>query len=955
MITMLDPIVGRDRERDTVRAHLADASTGDPRIVLVTGPAGIGKSRLVDDLVAGCAEDPGVRVAFGESAPYAGDTIAYGPFAAALAEIAAWPRIDGDPATAIARHTLFTEILRLLVRAAAESLLVLVIEDVHWADESSRQLLSFLAVRLRSARVLIVATVRDDDLDTSARQWLSEVERLPRVRRIRLGPLSDTDIAALVSPLLPDDAAPTLAPAIIGAAGGVPLYARELALSTPHWPPPSLAEAILARVRLTPPDVLTVVYQVAISVGPLPHTLLAATVDLPEDRLLAAVRAAVEARLIVADADAYAFPHALTRDIVHADLLPGERRMRHRRLAEALDRRIGVSPTGAGTQRAHAWLAYHWQAADQPERAAPHALRSAREAVAARAFPEAHRSYALAVDLADHLDDPGPDRLYEEAAQAAAWAGRPSDAVAWASRAIENTDLSPERRAHLLERLGRYHWQAGDPTSSVGCTTEALRLLDNTTPTALLARVLAAHATGRMVLGHLDDALPLADLAVATAEAVHADAQEAHALATRGVLLARGGRFDDGLSALTRSFDVARRAGNVEDVTRAAANHVYLLCTTGRFDEAIDVARDARAVARSLGAPPAATAMLDNNAAAVLVATGRWTEAATFLADLVEEDPASGAPLQLVRLELAVGQGDHTRVRDLLATLSSVKGDPRVVAPVYASSAEHALHGSDLGAATRDVLAGLAALDGHTLVEQELRLLTIGLRTVADIAAWAGPAPQLAAAWPTVSATFLDRVRQHDGPRHAALPEVAAYLALAAAEAARADGTDDRAAWRTVAEAWHQAHQPYREAWARLREAQVAARNSRREQAQRAIDACLATARELNAVPLRTHAEALAAAARLSGTAERGTGGDADTARLNLTDRELQVLALLAEGHTNRHIGRTLFISERTVAVHVSRVLDKLGVRNRTEAAAAARRYRLTLPSTVTPPIPKGP
>ncbi len=958
MGAMLDALVGRRHERDALRAHLADAADGQAHILFVTGEAGIGKTRLIAEAKALSAELTGARVVIGESAPHAGDTIAYGPFAAALDEIDGWPQIEGDLGETTARHAHFIEVLRILTGASTDALLVLVIEDMHWADESSRQLLSFLAVRLRGQRVLVIATLRDDDLDTAARRWLSDVERLPRVSRLRLPRLSDDDIGMLVTPLLPAESGPDLRTAIVGAADGVPLYARELALSSPHWPPPSLQEAIGARMRMMPPDALAVVYQVAIAVGALPHSLLAATVGLAESRLLIAIRRAVELNLIVVDGDAYAFPHALTRDVVYGDLLPGERRLRHRRLAEAVAAQIDAAPNVAGTQRAHAQLAYHWQAADRPDRAAPHALLAARMAVTARAYPEAYRSYAVAVDLASLLtDDLEPGGLLEEAAQAASWAGHPSVAVGWASQALIEIDHDPARRAHLLERLGRYHWQAGDPTAAVGTTTDALDLVDDATPTPLLARVLAAHATGLMVLGHLDAALPIADRAVATAQAVGADAQEAHALATRGVLLARSGQLDAGLSVLVRSFETAHRARSVEDVTRAAANHVYLLCTAGRFDEAIDVARAGRTVARALGAPPSATAMLDNNAAAVLVATGRWGEAAGFLADLVDEDPAAGAPLQLVRMELAVGQGDDTRVRDLYATLSLVKGDPRVVAPMYAWSAEHALHVSDLGAATRDVVAGLAALDGHTLVEQELRLLTIGLRAAADIAAWAGRPPQLAAAWPDVSAQLITRVRAHSGSPHGALPEAAAYVVWAEAEWARATGLDDRTMWRAVADAWSRAGQPYREAWARLREAQAAARKGRRDQAQRALDACLAAARSLGALPLLGQADRFAAAARLSTDDGRDTERDTDNAavaRLNLTDRELQVLALLAAGHTNRLIARTLFISERTVAVHVSRVLDKLGVRNRTEAATAAGQLHLALPSAPPTTTSKG-
>ena len=160
-----------------------------------------------------------------------------------------------------------------------------------------------------------------------------------------------------------------------------------------------------------------------------------------------------------------------------------------------------------------------------------------------------------------------------------------------------------------------------------------MALLPEGPPSALRARVLAALATGLMLLGDFGGALPVAERAVTEAQQAGAVAEQAHGLATLGIVLADQGEFDAGITALRTSFSLARRTGNVEDIARAAANHVYLLYTAGRFTEALEVAKEGRAVAESLDAPPALTWTLDNNIAAALIATGRWAEADRLLAE----------------------------------------------------------------------------------------------------------------------------------------------------------------------------------------------------------------------------------------------------------------------------------------------------------------------------------
>jgi tetratricopeptide (TPR) repeat protein len=354
----------------------------------------------------------------------------------------------------------------------------------------------------------------------------------------------------------------------------------------------------------------------------------------------------------------------------------------------------------------------------------------------------------------------------------------------------------------------------------------------------LRARVLAALATGRMLLGDFGSALPVAERAVTEAQQAGAVAEHAHGLATLGIVLAHRGEFDAGIAALRTSFSLARRTGNVEDIVRAAANHVYLLYTAGRFTEALDVAKEGRAVAESLGAPPALTSTLDNNIAAALIAIGRWAEAGRLLAELMGESSEKATHyLELLQLELAVGQGDSQRAANLAAALAKAPPDPGLAGPLRACLAEQALYAGNLAAAAGEVLDGLATLAGTGWAEEEIRLLAAGARVAADIAALpAADRPgYLPETWERAAVTFPERARAITDADGRGQPAVAAFGALAAAEHARQHRSDDPATWHAVADAWRVAGQPYREAYARLREAQVAARAGQRGQAARAV------------------------------------------------------------------------------------------------------------------------
>jgi hypothetical protein len=298
------PMVGRAVERDAMSAAYASAQTGGSQLVLITGQAGIGKTRLVEDL---CANASDALMLTGESAPLVGTALAYGPFAAALRDHAGWLLEDDQSGDMLSRrHRLFVGVLEVLTELTARAPVLLVLEDMHWADESSLELLGFLTVRLREQPIMVVATLRDDELSSSARRWLAELERRPKVRRLRLAPLTPAEIGEVVADLMPADASEDAKAAVISAAEGIPLYARELATASPAVVPASITDAVLAKAAGVPAQARAVIDQVSVADGGMSHGLLAATVTLPEARLLAAARAAVDSGLLASDGDGYA-------------------------------------------------------------------------------------------------------------------------------------------------------------------------------------------------------------------------------------------------------------------------------------------------------------------------------------------------------------------------------------------------------------------------------------------------------------------------------------------------------------------------------------------------------------------------------------------------------------------------------------------------------------------------
>jgi tetratricopeptide (TPR) repeat protein len=672
--------------------------------------------------------------------------------------------------------------------------------------------------------------------------------------------MPDPEIAGLVAGAMPAGASPDHVAAVVAAAEGNPLFAKELAHTDPGGSPASVTDVVLARASALTVAARAVTDQVSVADGGMSHQLLAVTVDLPEADLVAAARAGVDSGLLVATGDGYAFSHALIRQAIYFQILPSKRSLLHRRLAEALAGQLGSDP---------GLLARHWQRAGCPDRAAAAAVLAARRAVSVRAYPEAAANYGLAIELGPWLPEAGPD-LLEEAARAASWAGDSQQAATWATDALAREGTAaPMDRARRLERLARYRWEMGDLKAALDAAEQAVMILDPEPPSELQARVLAGLGTWRVLLGDADAALPLVTKAMEVAQQTGSDAAYAHGLGTLGIIEAQYGDLEDGLDDLQAAFTLACRVGSIEDAIRAAANQVYVLYRAGRFAEAVEAGRAGRSAVAAMGAPPAVTTGIGNNAAGALFASGRWAEADQLLAELVAESTTNFTRyLQLLQLELAVGRGEPERAADLVATLRKSPDDPRLVGTLHACLAEQALAINDPAAAAVEVIDGLAALSGAEMAEEELRLLAVGARLAADLASLptALPPRDIPARWQELAASFAEKAEVIVAEHGDGQPDLAAFGVMVEAEEARRLGRDTPETWEAVAGAWRVAGWPYREAYARLQEAAAALKAGEREQATRALTACQSTARELQATPLLSQADDLARRAGLKST-----------------------------------------------------------------------------------------
>ena len=990
-------LIGRVDELGRLGAALRRAVDGQSSAILVAGEAGVGKTRLVSEL-AELARAEGAEVLQGGCILLGEGALPYAPVVEALRGL-----VRRTPATEIdsvfgqgrfelarlvpdlgpmaedsasdlsiesAQGRLFELLLGVLDRLSARSPVVFIVEDLHWSDRSTRDLLGFLVRNLRDAPVVLLLTYRSDELHRRhpLLPFLAELGRAAGVERVELQPFDGGESAAQLRAIAGRDLDPALIESIHARSGGNAFFAEELLVAAGEDGrtelPSTLRDVLLARVaELAVPtqEFLRVASAAGQRVDP---ALLAAAVAMDPSDLYAALRESVSRQVLVPDPKAgverYAFRHALLQEAVYDDLLPGERNRLHAAFARTLE------ASSSGDARHAAELAYHWYAAHDLPRALEAAVAAGRAAEVTYAFPEAVAQYERAIDLWDHVPDAqthaGRDRvdLLTTLAGVARYHD-PARAVAHIQAAIQLVDetLDPVRIGVLNERLGRFAWMAGQGELAQRAHRMAMRMIPPEPPSEARARAMAGLAQILMLGARFDDSRSLAEEAMLLASAVGARDIEGHALDTRGVDRASAGEIEAALDDIRAALAIAEEVGNVDDIGRAYANWIWILDIAGRLDESIEVAEAGVALTERLGLMRFFGAHLLCGAADNLYRLGRWDESEQAVRR-AQEHAVVGINEILIeelngRLAMARGRFDEAAKHlNPLAPLAERTADVQFISPVESSLAELAVWQGRPDDAAATTTAALQRIDFTPEVKIG-ELYALGVRAYADVAELARARRSTDQLRLAIAAGegVLDAIHRRHADVVATRPMLAelseAWLLLCEAEGTRLRQMADPDAWLASIRSWERLRRPYAIAYARWREAEacLAARGDR-DRAATALRVAHEIAGRLGAEPLMREVTALAARARLvlEPTApDKGPEPADDGAGFGLTAREREVLALVALGRTNRQIAGELFISENTAGVHVSNILGKLSVAGRGEAAAVAYRLGLVEPA----------
>jgi DNA-binding CsgD family transcriptional regulator/tetratricopeptide (TPR) repeat protein len=967
-------LVGRDAELAEVASLLGvrpsvEMVNGETTAVLLSGDAGVGKTRLLTEL-RDLAFTEGWQVFAGHCLDFGDSALPYLPFSEVLGRVAAdLPDVVDEVATAypalarlqpgrrmmgqarddshaLDRGELFEAVHALLEAAAAKAPLLLVIEDLHWADQSTRDMLSFLFSRPFGGPVALVASYRSDDLHRRhpLRRQVAEWSRLRGVRRVALSPLSDDAVRALIAELVPDGLSEKELADIVGRAEGNAFFVEELtsaAAGPGRWVPADLADVLLVRLDRLDDNARQVVRAASVSGRKVAHDLLVEVSGLGADELDEGVRKAVEMNILVATDGRYNFRHALLGEAVYDDLLPGERVRLHERYAAALQ-----SGAGSGTA---AELARHARLALDLDTALTASIQAGNEASQVGGPDEAAYHYQQALEL---LVDPRRcaqvdldlSKLVVSAAEALSASGDPERAVKVIVEQVDRlpTDAPTAWRARMLSTQAHLMTMIEGKDDPAAISEDAVALVPDG-ETGLRTRVLANHARVLANTGRYDEAQSVGMEALTLAEKLDLSELASDVITTLSGLKKAGPK--EGLrEALRDAVARAEESGALSSELRAR----YLLGRSyedwAEFEETEEWFRSTVDRGAAAGIPFAPWAFEARwQLAWVYDVLGRWDEAMA-LTDVAADNPPPipRALLEPLRLHIRLARGED------------IAPDARSLRKFWAREGGVAINAAaveiDAAGYRGDAAGAVEAYDGvvavlsriwHEWFSARIRLGALA------VAAVNRAVPSLSTAERTAYAVKVDRIHadghvvldRYSDPSGHWGPEGRAWMKRLDAETLRFRWLAgiDAPPQDALVDTWRDAIALYEDfghvhELARVRTALAGILRATGDvAAARALgDRARDAAHLLGAVRLLEDLRAI-------GT----TPVRAEAAPDALTPRETEILALVAEGRSNGEIAKQLFISAKTVSVHVSNILGKLDASGRTEAAAIARRRGL--------------
>jgi DNA-binding NarL/FixJ family response regulator len=940
------PLVGRATELARLGEAVEQARDGSGAVLLLCGEAGIGKSRLAEEAAANSE-----LVLRGAASN--GSTVPYGPIVGALrSRLREDPRaLDdcgsllphlalllpelGEPAPESARATIFEAIRCVFAHLSDERPVTIILDDLQWSDETTLELLAALAEPLPQMPVLTIAAYRSDGLPRDHRlRWLrNELRRNGLLQEVALEPLDREGVAELLTALLPQQPSPSLVRTVHDRTLGSPFFVEELvaALQVRGALRPSSRGLELAdRDDLPVPD--TVREAVLVGASDLSEeaheAAQVAAVNGPQLDLRLAAKLASEAGLAELierglleerDPGRVAFRHALAQEALYAEVPWMRRRELHRRLAEATERLDGPSLA----------VATHWLGAGDESRARAALVRATRESEALHAHRDAARAARQALELWPEGED-AELRLetLERYGRCAEVAGEMSEAAkAWRELAIDCDRRGDSAGYGQAQRR-----------------LAAIYVLTGKSDAALAARRLAAEgfvaaglpaeaAQERLAMAdHLrrgaryGEAVELTEVAIAEADTAQRTDLRARLLGLRGVAQAKGGEFEQGLAAVREGLELALEE-DLTPVTAELYQRLSLVLYDGadyrRAEEALDTALGLCRADGKSGTEVACVTCL----VYVLRERGEWSRAEQLGHELIDSGTAVWVAEGLIGAIHAF-QGKLASARRLLtasrAVSASVGHYNMYVDSTTALAMVAAAEGLDdeVVRRCRELLARWEEGEDH-------HYSVWGMRWAASYHARRGDRAGANACTEALSRMAAD----------AGHPDALAALAQALGELSLLEGDETAAAEHLsrAVELHRSLAIPYERAQIELRAGVVLAAAGEREEALERLCDAYRSARKLGAGPLASTAAQEVAALGESVAQRLGSrAAAASEDGVALTRRELEVLRHVAIGRTNREIAQDLFISQRTVDMHVRNLLSKLDCRSRVEASHRA-------------------
>src|SRR5689334_6051213 len=872
-------VVGRGSELAELEAALADSAAGKPSIVFVAGESGVGKTRLLAEFERRArASSPPARVLGGDCVELGEGELPYAPLVAALRPLA---RVQ-DPVVAdlpeatrgelgalvpglaparfdaragerddAAQGRLFEALLALFEALGRQSTLLLSIEDIHWADRSTRAFLAFLARSLCNEQVLVVATYRPDELHRRhpLRPLLAELERNSAARRIELKPLSRDELREQLTDILGAPPDQDLVERMYARSEGNPLFTEELlaaGLDGRGALPPTLRDALMVRIEQLSEEAQELLRVLAAG-RRLDEPLLADASGIDPAALRAALRETMGAHIVEPGDDGfYRFRHALLREVVHDDLLPGEHAELHLALAQALERR--AEEQGAGVFLS-AGIAHHYLSAGEQAAALAASVEAARAADRVHAHGEAAALLERAIELWDRVPNAeelaGTDRaglLYSAAADHRAH-GDSARGETLARRALAEVDenADPYRAATIMELLARCEWALNRGNDSIETSTSALALLPPGDKSRERARVPSYLAKCRMLQGRYKESLELAEEAIDAAEGAGDPLAEGRARNARGISLAALGDVDSGVSELRRAVEIGLEREFVGELDSAYSNLADALHLAGRTREGLEVLHEGQATVAKLSRP---VVWLDVMMAEFNWALGNWPEAEAALPQLQRRTGGPGELFYLLQrsaMDLAYANEEAARERlERAEVLVAESTEPQYIGAWGVLRAELYLREGDIDSARHVVERSLDRIEFCTEdMSRIVRLSAVGVAVEAEAAERARDLGEDLDRPLLNAEMMLARVQ---AAAEGDLPVEQAWRVTAEAQMSRAQGESDPELWNVAAEAWAALERPYEAALSRWRQAEALAFAGDRDDAAEVAGGALAAA-----------------------------------------------------------------------------------------------------------------